>query len=104
MPYGIYDLAANSGWVRVGTDHDTAAFAVESIRRRRKGRGREDLCGRPALGDVVVRYGKGRGKVFRALARPVASVPILRYAEESSRFMACSVMLSSFAATAIGWP
>ena len=32
-PYGVYDLAANAGWVTVGTDHDTAAFAVESIRR-----------------------------------------------------------------------
>jgi hypothetical protein len=33
IPYGICDLAANAGWVNVGTDHDTAAFAVESIRR-----------------------------------------------------------------------
>ena len=33
IPYGIYDLAADTGWVNVGTDHDTAAFAVESIRR-----------------------------------------------------------------------
>jgi transposase len=33
IPYGIYDLAANTGWVNVGTDHDTAGFAVESIRR-----------------------------------------------------------------------
>src|SRR6266851_5548106 len=32
-PYGIYDVAANAGWVNVGTDSDTAAFAVESIRR-----------------------------------------------------------------------
>ncbi|MFJ3968726.1 ISAzo13 family transposase [Streptomyces parvus] len=32
IPYGVYDLAANTGWVNVGTDHDTAAFAVESIR------------------------------------------------------------------------
>lgn len=32
-PYGIYDLAHNQGWVSVGTDHDTAAFAVASIRR-----------------------------------------------------------------------
>ena len=32
-PYGIYDMARNAGWVNVGTDHDTAAFAVESIRR-----------------------------------------------------------------------
>jgi Rhodopirellula transposase DDE domain len=33
VPYGIYDVAANAGWVNVGTDGDTAAFAVESIRR-----------------------------------------------------------------------
>ncbi len=33
VPYGIYDVAANTGWVNVGTDHDTAVFAVESIRR-----------------------------------------------------------------------
>ena len=32
-PYGIYDMAAGTGWVNVGTDHETAAFAVESIRR-----------------------------------------------------------------------
>ena len=31
-PYGIYDLARNEGWVNVGTDHDTATFAVASIR------------------------------------------------------------------------
>lgn len=33
IPYGIYDIAANTGWVSVGTDHDTAAFAVSTIRR-----------------------------------------------------------------------
>jgi hypothetical protein len=32
-PYGIYDVTANTGWVNVGTDADTGAFAVESIRR-----------------------------------------------------------------------
>ena len=31
-PYGVYDLAADTGWVSVGTDHDTAAFAVNTIR------------------------------------------------------------------------
>jgi DDE family transposase len=30
-PYGVFDIAANSGWVAVGTDHDTAAFAVHTI-------------------------------------------------------------------------
>ena len=33
VPYGIYDLAANAGWVSVGIDHDTAEFAVQTIRR-----------------------------------------------------------------------
>jgi len=33
IPYGVYDLALNEGWVSVGTDHDTAAFAGETIRR-----------------------------------------------------------------------
>jgi hypothetical protein len=32
-PYGVYDIAANQGWVSVGSDADTGAFAVESIRR-----------------------------------------------------------------------
>jgi len=32
-PYGIHDPTTNTGWVNVGTDHDTAAFAVESLRR-----------------------------------------------------------------------
>ncbi len=32
-PYGVYDLKNNEAWVNVGSDHDTAAFAVESIRR-----------------------------------------------------------------------
>ena len=42
IPYGVYDLAANAGWVNVGTDHDTAAFAVESIRRWWKATGSSD--------------------------------------------------------------
>jgi Rhodopirellula transposase DDE domain len=33
VPYGIYDLAANAGWVSVGMNHDTSAFAVHTIRR-----------------------------------------------------------------------
>ena len=33
IPYGVYDLAADAGWVSVGVDHDTAAFAVETLRR-----------------------------------------------------------------------
>jgi hypothetical protein len=32
-PYGVYDVTENAGWVSVGVDHDTAAFAAQSIRR-----------------------------------------------------------------------
>jgi hypothetical protein len=42
IPYGVYDLTANAGWVSVGVDHDTAAFAAATIRRwwRKMGRPR----------------------------------------------------------------
>jgi len=33
IPYGVYDIAHNTGWVSVGTDHDTAQFAVHTIRQ-----------------------------------------------------------------------
>jgi transposase len=42
IPYGIYDVAADAGWVSAGTDHDTAAFAVEAIRRWWKAAGQGD--------------------------------------------------------------
>jgi Rhodopirellula transposase DDE domain len=42
VPYGVYDITGNAGWVSVGTDHDTAAFAVESIRRWWKAAGSSD--------------------------------------------------------------
>lgn len=32
IPYGVYDVSANTGWVTVGTDHDTSAFAVATLR------------------------------------------------------------------------
>jgi len=40
-PYGVYDMGQNAGWVSVGTDHDTATFAVETIRRWWYSMGRE---------------------------------------------------------------
>lgn len=44
IPYGVYDLNRNEGWVSVGIDHDTATFAVNSIRRWWK------VMGRPTYG------------------------------------------------------
>jgi transposase len=46
IPYGIYDVGANTGFVSVGTDHNTAAFAVESLRRW------WDLIGKEAYPDA----------------------------------------------------
>ena len=51
IPYGVYDVAANTGFVNAGTDHNTAALAVESIRRW------WDLAGRdayPAAGQLLI--------------------------------------------------
>jgi hypothetical protein len=39
IPYRIYDVERNLGWVSVGQDHDTATFAVESLRRWWQGNG-----------------------------------------------------------------
>jgi len=49
IPYGVYDLGSNSGWVSVGIDHDTASFAVESIRRWWRSMGRSLYRGRKRL-------------------------------------------------------
>jgi hypothetical protein len=56
IPYGVYDLTADAGWVSVGTDRDTAAFAVETIRRWWNARGRPDY---PAAGRLLVTAGGG---------------------------------------------
>ena len=47
IPYGVYDLAQNTGWVSVGIDHDTPAFAVESIARWWRYMGQADVSRRP---------------------------------------------------------
>jgi len=49
IPYGVYDLGRNRGWVSVGIDHDTASFAVESIRRWWRSMGRPLYRGRKRL-------------------------------------------------------
>lgn len=49
IPYGIYDLSRNEGWVTVGIDHDTASFAVNAIRRWWKVMGRPAYRGATSL-------------------------------------------------------
>ena len=49
IPYGVYDLSRDEGWVSVGIDHDTATFAVNAIRRWWKVMGRARYKGTPTL-------------------------------------------------------
>jgi hypothetical protein len=56
-PYGIYDLARNTGFVNVGTDHDTGAFAVASIRGWWRSEGRSLYS--PARGLLITANGGG---------------------------------------------
>ena len=58
IPYGIYDLTADAGWVNVGVDHDTSAFAVASIRRWWQARGASRLSRRAPAADH-----RGRGRL-----------------------------------------
>jgi transposase len=51
IPYGIYDVGANTGFVNVGTDHNTAALAVESVRRWWQLAGRDAY---PAAGRLLI--------------------------------------------------
>src|SRR5438876_3583393 len=65
VPYGIYDLAANAGWVNVGTDGDTAAFAVESIRRWWQAAGHAAY---PGAGKLLVTADAGGSNGYRTRA------------------------------------
>ena len=62
-PYGVYDLTANEGWVSVGTDHDTARFAAQTIRQVVAGDG---PCALPA-GDGTADHRRRRRLQFQPL-------------------------------------
>jgi Rhodopirellula transposase DDE domain len=57
IPYGVYDLTHNEGWVSVGIDHDTAEFAAEAIRRWWKKMGAKRFPGAREL--LIVADGGG---------------------------------------------
>ncbi len=65
VPYGVYDITGDTGWVSVGTDHDTAAFAVESIRRWWKAAGRSDY---PAARRLLITADAGGSNGYRTRA------------------------------------
>src|SRR5713101_5819094 len=65
IPYGVYDVTADAGWVSVGTDHDTAAFAVESIRRWWNAAGRAAY---PAAQRLLITADAGGSNSYRTRA------------------------------------
>jgi hypothetical protein len=62
-PYGVYDLAQNKGWVNVGIDHETAAFAAESIRQWWDRMGRNDY---PKAKELLITADAGGSNAARS--------------------------------------
>ena len=79
IPYGVYDLGANSGWVNVGTDHDTAAFAVATLRRWWE---RVGQVAYPAAGRLLVTADAGGSNGYRLR---LWKVELARLAAETGR-------------------
>jgi hypothetical protein len=65
IPYGIYDVSTDKGWVSVGTDHDTAAFAVATIRRWWNAAGRDTY---PASRRLLITADAGGSNGYRTRA------------------------------------
>jgi transposase len=62
IPYGVYDIARNEGWVSVGVDHDTASFAVTTIRRWWKDLGKKRY---PKAGRLLITADGGGSNGYR---------------------------------------
>jgi hypothetical protein len=69
IPYGVYDLSANAGWVSVGIDHDTPAFAVQSIRMWWGQMGRRAY---PDATELLITADSGGSNGYRARAWKMA--------------------------------
>ncbi|MGH7128887.1 MAG: ISAzo13 family transposase, partial [Planctomycetaceae bacterium] len=77
IPYGVYDIAANQGWVSVGIDHDTAQFAVNSIRSWWQHLGRERYPTTPRL-QITADCGGSNGNRVR-----LWKVELQRFADQA---------------------
>src|SRR6266853_3545788 len=93
IPYGIYDLARNTGWVNVGVDHDTCVFAVESIRRWWRARGRLDypkasrlLITADAGGSNSYRYGVGKSELAALAAETGLLITVCHFPPGTSKW------------------
>jgi Rhodopirellula transposase DDE domain len=80
IPYGVYDIASNEGWVNVGDDHDTPAFAVASIARwwQRMGRARYPDAARLMITADAGGSNAYRSRMFKAeLTKLAASIGLV---------------------------
>ncbi len=72
IPYGIYDLLKNEGWVSFGVDHDTAAFAVASIRRWWETMGQKQY---PDAGNLLITADSGGSNGYRVNNHLLCATP-----------------------------
>jgi hypothetical protein len=93
IPYGVYDVGANSGWVNVGMDHDTPAFAVASIRawwqhmgRRRYPRARELLVTADAGGSNSARARLWKVELQRLASDTGLSISVCHFPPGTSKW------------------
>jgi hypothetical protein len=93
IPYGIYDLTRNTGWVNVGVDHDTSVFAVESIRRWWQARGRRDypqasrlLITADAGGSNSCRYRVWKSELATLAAETGLSITVCHFPPGTSKW------------------
>ena len=102
IPYGIYDLAGDEGWVSVGIDHDTAQFAVNSIRAGGSTSASSATRTRPRL-QITADCGGSNGnrtRCGRSSCRSSPTTPRLRSASATSRPAPASGTGSSTACSA----
>ena len=93
IPYGVYDLTRDAGWVNVGVDHDTATFAVASIRRWWQARGRLDypdatrlLITADAGGSNSCRYRVWKAELARLAAEAGLSITVGHFPPGTSKW------------------
>jgi transposase/DNA-binding transcriptional regulator YdaS (Cro superfamily) len=93
IPYGIYDLSNDAGWVNVGVDHDTAAFAVASIRRWWRSRGQHDypqatrlLITADAGGSNSCRYRVWKAELARLAADAGLAITVCHFPPGTSKW------------------
>jgi hypothetical protein len=93
IPYGVYDLTRDAGWVNVGVDHDTATFAVASIRRWWQARGRLDypdatrlLITADAGGSNSYRYRVWKAELARLAAEAGLSITVCHFPPGTSKW------------------